>query len=424
MVTAARAAAGPRDARAPDEIMSIHEEPAVAEHRFSTLCVSPITSTADGQPLVPAIVQSTSYCRDGIDSRAEHRYSRESNPTVAGLEIAVGRLERARAIAFASGLAAETALLLATVKTGDHVVCSRSVYGGTFRLLRDVFRDLGVAVSFVDTTNPPLVADSLCSRTKLVIVETPANPTLVLTDIAAIARLLAGSEALLAVDNTFLTPVLQQPLDLGADISIYSTTKFIDGHSLALGGALVTRNETLADRLWFLRKCTGGIQAPFQAWLTQNGLKTLPLRVRHQSRSAGSIAKWLASSQEVSIVNHPSLDSFSQRDLADRQHIGLHGAVVSFELRGGAARTRRFLAEIELCRLAEHVGSVESLLTHPATMTHGSIPASDRAAIGVSEELLRLSVGLEDPSDIIEDLERAIRRSAGSPCAKSEEVCA
>lgn len=388
-----------------------------------TLCAHAGQGEADGEPLVTPIVQSTTFCRDGVASQSQHAYSRCSNPTVAALEQALGRLEQAPpAVCFATGLAAEAALFLALLKSGDHVVCSRAVYGGTARLLQQLLPDFGVEASFVDTTDLTAVASVLRRRaSKLLFIETPANPTLDLTDIAAVSKLARESGALVAVDNTFQTAVLQQPLDLGADISVYSTTKFIDGHSAALGGAVVSRDEKLLERLRFIRKCTGGIQTPFGAWLTLQGLKTLPLRIRHQSETAAAIADWLATHDGVERVHYPT---FADADLAARQHLGHHGAVLSFELRGGTPAGVRFLQNVRLCRLVEHVGSVETLVTHPATMTHADTPREQRLAAGVTDGLVRLSVGLERSEDIIADLDRAIacsqERGSG---AREEEEC-
>jgi len=390
----------------------------------ATLCLHPEVPPADGEPLVTPIVTATTFVRAGIDSAAPHRYSRESNPTVSALEDVLGRLENAQALCFSSGLAAETTLLLATVHTGDHVVCSRAVYGGTTRLLQQVFAPLGVTATFVDTDDASNVAAALQPRTKLCLVETPANPTLRLSPLAAIAAVVVPRGIVFAVDNTFLTPVLQQPLDLGATVTVQATTKFVEGHSSALGGAIATRDAQLRDRLFFLRKCVGTIQSPFQAWATLQGLKTLPLRIERQSHSAAVIAQWLAAHRDVTVVHHPSLSSFAQRALADSQHLGAHGAVVSFELAGGLERAQRFVGAVRRCRLAEHVGAVETLLTHPATMTHGSVPAADRRAAGIPDALLRLSVGLEDAADILADLDQAIAASAASAAAGARAATA
>ena len=383
-----------------------------------TLCARAGQEGRDGEPLVHPIVQSTSFGRDGLASRAEHCYSRVSNPTVAALERALGALEDAPpAVTFATGLAAETALLLATVRAGDHVVCGQAVYGGTTRLLQQLFAGLGVQTSFVDATDVAAVAAALRPQTRLVFVETPANPTLVLTDIRAVAAVAHRAGALLAVDNTFLTPVLQRPLDLGADIAVYSTTKFIEGHSAALGGALLTRDSELLARLRFVRKSTGAIQTPFNAWITLQGLRTLPLRLARQSESARVLADALAIRPEIARVHYPTLLPDAQAAIAQAQHLGAHGAVLSFELRGGEPAARSLASRVRLCRLAEHVGSVETLLTHSATMTHADVPADERRRAGIPDGLLRLSVGLEDPREILADLLAALAAPAAKEVA-------
>ncbi len=390
-----------------------------------TLCPRIGQGEGDGDPLIAPIVQSTTFCRDGIESAAQHAYSRVSNPTVAALERALGALEDAPpAVAFASGLAAEAALFLAVLRAGDHVICGRAVYGGTTRLLQQLLSGLGIEVSFVDTTRPETVARAVCDRSRLIFIETPANPTLDLSDIEAIGRIARKAGVLLAVDNTFLTSVLQQPLECGAEASVYSTTKFIEGHSAALGGAVVSRDAALLERLRFVRKCTGGIQTPFNAWLTIQGLKTLPLRIRRQSESAQRVAEWLAECPSVTRVCYPTLGSEAgpagggratraECAIARRQHLGHHGAVVSFELDGGREPAQNLLRFTRLFKFVEHVGSVESLITHPATMTHADVPQEQRELVGVTDGLVRLSIGLERPEDLIGDLDQAIRRAVG-----------
>jgi len=386
---------------------------------LATLCAQAGRGTEDGEPLVPAIVQSTTFARDGLASTAQHCYSRVSNPTVAALEAALGELEEAPpAVAFATGLAAETALFQALLKAGDHVVASRALYGGTTRLLQQVLTQFGIADTFVDTRDLAALARAFRPATRLLFLETPANPTLDVTDIAAASALARARGVKVAVDNTFLTAALQRPLELGADISVYSTTKFLEGHSVALGGALVARDEALLEELRFVRKCTGAIQSPFAAWLTLLGLKTLPLRLARQSESAAELAQRLAAHPDVVSVFYPSLLA---PELAARQHRGAHGAVLSFELEGGYERARAVLGHVRLCTLAEHVGSVETLLTHSASMTHAGVAPDERRAAGVSEGLLRLSVGLERPADVLQDLERAFARSAEevAPCTSA-----
>lgn len=371
-------------------------------------------------PLVPALVQSTTFLKQSVEIEPEHAYSRVSNPTVSELERRLGALEDARAICFGSGLAAETALLLAVLRAGDHVVCGEAVYGGTVRLLRQVLSGFGVAASFADTSDPAAVRRALRPRTRLIFAETPSNPTLVLADVAALAAIAREAGAVLAVDNTFLTPALQRPLDLGADVAVYSTTKQIEGHAVAPGGALVTRDAGLDERLRFIRKSTGGIIAPFNAWLTVQGLRTLPVRARVQSRHARRVAGRLAAHSLVTCVNYPGLPSFPQRELARRQHLGAHGNVLSFEVAGGYRAAAELMSRLRLCALVEHVGSVETLVTHPASMTHADVPREHRLAVGIADGLVRLSVGLEDPDDVAEDLDRAIEAAHATAGAAAE----
>ena len=376
--------------------------------------------------LVAPIVQSTTYVRKRIGESAGHAYSRVSNPSVDELERRLGALDDAPpSVCFASGLAAETALLLALVRAGDHVVLGDAIYGGTVRLVRQILAGLGVTSTFVDASEPAHIQAAITERTKLVFIETPTNPTLRLADISAIAAITCSAGIPLIVDNTFLTPVLQRPLDLGADVCVYSTTKFIEGHSTALGGAVTSRDNELLERVRFIRKCTGAIQSPFQAWLTVRGIKTLPIRMRAQSEHADAIARWLATHPSIERVHYPGAANFPQRDLARRQHRTHHGGVVSFEVAGGAEAAICVLESVQLCSLVEHVGAVETLVTHPATMTHADVPAEQRRRTGISDGLIRLSVGLEDPADVIADLDRAIRLSQESGAGeRSKTPCA
>lgn len=382
--------------------------------------------------LVCPLVQSTTYVQSEIGATGAHAYSRVSNPSVDELERRLGALEDAPpSVCFSSGIAAETALFLALLRAGDHVVLGEAIYGGTVRLVREILSGLAIDASFVDAADPNAIRSAINPRTKLVFIETPTNPTLRLVDIAAIAEVTREAGVPLGVDNTFLTPVLQRPLELGADVCVYSTTKLIEGHSTALGGAITSRDTALLERIRFIRKSTGAIQSALHAWLTVRGIKTLPLRVRAQSENAAHVARWLEAHPFIERVHYPGLESFPQRALAQRQHAGLHGNVVSFEVRGGTNAGRRVLEGVRLCALVEHVGSVETLITHPATMTHADVPRAQRLATGVTDGLIRLSVGLEEPSDVIADLDRAIRAAhqertpegaeieRGTPCAAS-----
>ncbi|CAG0991395.1 cystathionine gamma-lyase [Phycisphaerales bacterium] len=372
--------------------------------------------------LVTPLVQSTTYVGESLESPPPHAYSRVSNPTVSSLEARLGAIEDCPpAVCFGTGLAAETALFLATLKAGDHIVLGEAIYGGTVRLVRELFAGLGVAYTFVDTAGedgPRNVAAAIVPETRLVFIETPANPTLSLTDIEAVARVTKRAGVLLAVDNTFLTPVLSRPLDLGADICVYSTTKHIEGHSSAMGGSITTRDEGLLTKIRWVRKCIGNIQAPFNAYLTERGLATLPLRLREHSRNAQRVAEWLASriGEGVSCVHYPGLPDHPQHELALRQHVGgeFHGGVVSFEVAGGYDAARRLLANLRLCSLVEHVGSVETLVTHSASMTHADVPREHRLRVGITDGLVRISVGLEDPADVIADLEQGLDAACGT----------
>jgi len=396
--------------------LNAHEHP-------RTVALHGLTTDRCHGPLVTPICQSTTFRRPGINEPTAHQYSRVSNPTVAELEERLGALEGAPpAVCFSSGLAAETALILALCRAGDRVICSAAAYGGTIRLLTDIFDGFGIEGVFVDSTSPRAVAEAITDNTTLVLIETPANPTLALTDIAAIADICKARDVPLAVDNTFLTPVLQQPLDLGADITVTSTTKLIEGHSSATGGSVVSRNSALLDRVRFIRKSTGAIQTPFGAFQTLQGLKTLPLRARTQSESALIIAQALAATSGINIVHYPGLRESPDHVLACRQHLRHHGNVVSFEVSGGRVHAEQLVQALTVCRLVEHVGSVETLVTHSASMTHGDCSVEHLDRIGVGQGLIRLSVGLEEPEVILRDLQQALEATTPAICT-NEEVC-
>lgn len=358
--------------------------------------------------ILPPVFQTTTFVQQRVGGSPTYTYSRAHNPTVTAFETAFAAFEGLpHARAFATGMAAITTLCLAALDGGGHVVCSDVVYGGTVRLLDRVLAPLGIAVSYADTADPEAVADALRPDTKLVFVETPANPTLKLTDLAAVAAVTRQHPAILAVDNTFLTAALQRPAEHGADVVVYSTTKYVEGHNSTLGGALVFADDRLLDRVDLVRKTTGSIQSPWPAWLTLLGLKTLTLRMQRHAASGEEIAAWLAGREEVARVLYPFHPSFPQRELALRQQTA-GGGIVSFELAGGVAAAEAFLARLRLCRLAENLGATETLVTHPATMTHGDVPAERRRAAGIADGLVRLSVGLEEPCDLVADLEAAL----------------
>ena len=362
--------------------------------------------------IMPAIQLSTTFAQDGPGRHRGFEYSRTGNPTRATLEQCLAALEAGQhGIAFASGCAA-TMAVAQLLRPGDHVVACDDVYGGTFRIFDKLVRPLGIDVSWVDMQQARSVQNALRERTRLVWVETPTNPLLKLVDIAAVAAVTRRHGALLAVDNTFATPVLQRPLELGADLCVHSTTKYLNGHADVVGGAIATRDAALAERLRFIQNAAGAVPSPFDCYLVLRGLKTLPLRVRRACETAATLAGWLARHPAIERVHYPGLRSHPQYALARRQ-MALPGAMISCVVRGGRAGAVRLLERLELFVCAESLGGVESLAEHPATMTHAALPAPTRAALGIVDGLVRLSVGLEGESDLRADLERALTSSRG-----------
>ncbi|HYK19249.1 MAG TPA: aminotransferase class I/II-fold pyridoxal phosphate-dependent enzyme [Pyrinomonadaceae bacterium] len=358
--------------------------------------------------LLTPIYQTTTFTQEAVGKDKGFTYSRAGNPTVAALEARLAALEGAsHATCYATGLAATLALCLTLLKSGDRVVVSQAVYGGTVRLLRQVLAQFGVSAEFVDTSDAGALLEALRIPAAFVFIETPANPTLKLTDIALAARLTHDSGALLIVDNTLLTPALQRPFDLGTDIVLHSTTKFIEGHNATVGGVLITRDAELHERFDFTRKATGVIQSPFNAWLTLQGVKTLPVRMAQHSENALRVARFLESHPRVRSLSYPGLESFPQYELARRQQ-KTGGALISFEVEGGTEAGMRLMNSVQVCSLAENLGAAETLITHPVSMTHGSVPPEQRAAAGITDGLVRLSVGLEHPEDVIADLKQAL----------------
>jgi cystathionine beta-lyase/cystathionine gamma-synthase len=383
------------------------------DYSFETLALHAGT-TADpvtGAMLTP-IYQTTTYRQEAVGKDKGFKYSRSGNPTVSALERRLAAIEGAEfATCYSTGLAATTALFLALLKSGDRVVSSQAVYGGTVRLLRQTLAPFGVQAEFVDTSNADAFAKALQKPTRLVFIETPANPTLKLTDIDLASRLAKKAGALLVVDNTLLTPALQRPLDLGADIVLHSTTKFIEGHNATVGGALITRDASLHDQFLFTRNTIGTIQSPFAAWLTLQGVKTLPLRMARHCENAGRVARFLESHPRITRLVYPGLESFPQFELARRQQ-SAGGALIAFEVEGGVEAGVHLMNSVRLCALAENLGAAETIVTHPVSMTHGAVPPEQRAAAGITDGLVRLSVGLENPNDIIADLAQALDASA------------
>jgi cystathionine beta-lyase/cystathionine gamma-synthase len=364
------------------------------------------------------LYQTSTFVHDAVGVNKGFSYSRVSNPTVDALEKAIGALEATPpAVCFRTGMAAITTLLLSVLKTGDHAIVSDVVYGGTMRLFRVVLDNLGITASFVDTSDVANVEAAITPATRIVLIETPGNPTLKLTDIEAVSQVTRRHSILLAVDNTFLTPILQKPLDLGADISILSTTKYIDGHNMTVGGSIATRDEKLLERLCLIRKTLGTTQAPFEAWLTLQGIKTLPARLRLQCEGAAVIARWLETHPAVEYVHYPGLDSFPQKALAEKQQRA-PGAMIAFELKAGAEAAIRALNSVQLCSRAESLGGLETLITHPSSTTHADVDPELRCRLGISDGLIRLSVGLEAPEDIIADLEQAFAAAVSGVATK------
>jgi cystathionine beta-lyase/cystathionine gamma-synthase len=358
---------------------------------------------------MPPIYQTSTYIQEGLGRNKGYEYARTQNPTREALERNVASLEGgAHGFAFGSGLAALDAVLK-LLKAGDHVVCGENVYGGSMRLMTQVYTDLGLRFSFVDMRRIEPIEQALTPATKMVYCETPTNPMMFLTDLAAVGDLTQARGLLYVVDNTFATPYFQRPLAFGADIVLHSTTKYLNGHSDIVGGLLVTGRDDLAERLGFLQNASGAVPGPMDCWLALRGIKTLPLRMRQHDANGRRLAQWLSGRREVTKLYYPGLPSHPQHELACRQMSGF-GGMISLDL-GSAARARRFVEAVRVFALAESLGGVESLIGHPASMTHASVPAALREAMGLTDSLVRLSCGCEDPEDLIRDLEQAFEAS-------------
>ncbi len=356
------------------------------------------------------VYQTTTYKQDGLGENRGWEYSRTGNPTRDAAERLVASLEQGRyGLAFASGLAAINTVL-SLFETGDKLVISDNIYGGTFRILDHVFRRFGITYTIVDTSDLSKVEAAIDDDVKAVYVESPANPLLTITDIAAVAQIAHKHHKLLIVDNTFLTPYLQRPLTLGADIVIHSGTKYLGGHSDVISGFVVLNEKELADRLYYLQNAIGGVLAPWDSYLVIRGIKTLGVRMDRHLENAGRIAEWLDKSGYVSRVYYPGLPSDPGYEVQKKQADGA-GAMISFVL-DGKYDYRQFFKNLRIITLAESLGGVESLVCHPASMTHAAIPAEIRKEVGIVDELIRLSVGIEDADDLIDDLEQAILNSA------------
>ncbi len=360
--------------------------------------------------VLPPIYQSTTFAQPSVDEYMSkgYSYSRSGNPTVRALEKRLTGLEEGvDCTCFSTGMAAISAVLHAFLNAGDHALVSQVAYGGTYRVCTQVFARFGVRFTFVDTSDPDAVRAAITPQSRLLLTETPANPTLVLSDLAALSEIARANGLVHVVDNTFLSPYYQQPLALGADISLHSTTKYLDGHNATVGGALVAASAELDEKARFVQNATGSIMSPMVAWLTLQGVKTLSVRMDKQSASAMAIAQYLSEHPAVREVCYPGLESFAQHDLATRQASG-YGAMLWCELKGGLQAGKNLMDQVNLWTLAENLGAVESLITHPATMTHADVDPAERRRVGLRDGLVRLSVGLEDPQDLIEALGAAL----------------
>ena len=359
-----------------------------------------------GAVVVP-IYQTSTFAQDAVGKHRGYEYARTGNPTRAALEQCIAALEGGRhGLAFASGMAAESTVMQ-LLKPGDHTIAMDDLYGGTYRIFRRVLEPMGLTFSFVDGSDLKAVEAAMTDRTRLVWIESPTNPLLKLVDIAAVSKVAHAHQAMVVVDNTFMSPYFQRPLSLGADIVVHSATKYLGGHSDVIGGTMVVDRDDLFERLAFLQNAVGAVAGPMDAWLVLRGLKTLAVRMREHDRNARLVAAFLNDHPKVARVFYPGLPSNPQRDLAQRQMSGF-GGMISFEVKGGLEPARRVVERTQLFTLAESLGGVESLIELPAAMTHASIPAETRRSHGVADGLVRISVGIEDVADLISDLDRAL----------------
>jgi cystathionine beta-lyase/cystathionine gamma-synthase len=352
------------------------------------------------------IYQTSTYVQEGLGKNKGFEYARTQNPTRMALEKNMAVLERGVAgYAFASGMAATTSLTHLLLKQGDHAICSDNVYGGTFRLFDKIVRHYGVDFTYVNTSNLSQVEKAMKPNTKMVFIETPTNPLMSITDIRAVSEIVHRSECRLVVDNTFMSPYFQRPIELGADIVVHSTTKYLNGHSDSVGGVVVLKHKADAERLQFIQNAAGAILSPFDSWLVLRGIKTLPVRMEAHNSNGIAVAKYLTGRKDVQKIYYPGLPNHPGHELAKKQMSGF-GGMIAFDL-GSLDRARQFLGRVKLCSLGESLGGVETLISHPATMTHASVPPEERARLGITDGLVRLSVGIEDVQDLLDDLESA-----------------
>jgi cystathionine beta-lyase/cystathionine gamma-synthase len=356
--------------------------------------------------IMPPIYQTSTYVHEAFGQHKGYEYARGKNPTREALERNVASLEGAQhGFAFSSGMGALDSIMK-LFKSGDHIVCAENVYGGTFRLFDKILQHFGLQFTFVDTRDPQKIADAMRANTVAVLVETPTNPLMRITDLKAAADIAHRGHAILIADNTFASPYFQQPLALGADIVYHSTTKYINGHSDIIGGIAVLNDDGLAERLWFIANAAGAVPGPFDCWLALRGTKTLKLRMEAHDENGKALAHWLANRLGHEAVIYPGLATHPQHELAAQQMTGF-GGMLSIEF-GSKAIAGKMLESLRVFSLAESLGGVESLANHPATMTHASVPADRRDALGITDGLVRLSIGVEDCEDLMEDLDQAL----------------
>jgi cystathionine gamma-lyase/cystathionine beta-lyase/cystathionine gamma-lyase/homocysteine desulfhydrase len=364
-----------------------------------------IPDPATGAVMQP-IYQVSTYRQPALGAGWIYDYARTINPTRGALERNLAALEGGlEARCFASGMSA-IAAVMNLLRSGDHVVVSRNVYGGTYRLFEGLLRQFGLLFTWVDTTDLAAIERAIVPATKMLYIETPTNPVLGVTDLAAAARIARKRKMRVVVDNTFMSPYFQQPIAFGATIVVHSTTKFLNGHSDSVGGCVVTTRKDDADRIAWLQNSVGAILSPMDSFLVLRGIKTLPIRMERHDATGRKIAAWLDGKKKIRAVHYPGLKTHPQHALAKRQMSGF-GGMISFDL-GSLSAAKKFLGRLELCALAESLGGVETLISHPATMTHGAVPKGERKRIGVSDGLVRISVGLEDADDLIADLAQAL----------------
>ncbi|MFE8601317.1 cystathionine gamma-synthase [Archangium violaceum] len=376
--------------------------------RFDTLAIhagqEPDPTT--GAIMTPVYLTST-YVQAGPGEHKGFEYSRTQNPTRNALQDCLAALEGAKhGLAFASGLAGSD-MLMHMLESGDHVVVSDDVYGGTFRIFDKVFRRHGLSFSWVDLSNPDNFEKAITPKTKMVWVESPTNPMLKLIDLARIAETAKKRNILSVCDNTFMTPYFQRPMDLGFDVVTHSTTKYINGHSDVVGGFVCTSNEELAQKMYFLQNAVGGVPGPMDCFLVLRGVKTLGVRMERHAQNALKVAQFLATHPKVQKVTYPGLESHPQHALARKQMKGF-GGMMTFDIKGGLEAARKFLKTVKIFACAESLGGVESLIEHPAIMTHASVPKETREQLGITDGLIRLSVGIEDAQDLVDDLKLAL----------------